>query len=230
MCSIIIPTLNEADRIEALLKAIRQIPTRLMIEIIVVDGGSQDRTVELAQAYGIVDVLTDSNRGKQLAHGVSLSQGDLLWFLHADSQLPTGDIVQEMRTILQSKECSAGFYPLYFYDNQQLFFRYLQRTSNWRARHLGLIFGDQGLFLWRNTYYQVGGFSGEPLMEDWLLSRKLRKIGRFAPHSQPLGTSARRFIKGGKWRTHLKMHYLKFLFLLGVPPKLLADRYYHKKG
>lgn len=230
MCSIIIPALNEEKRIGGLLSAIKEIPTTLEIEIIVVDGGSQDRTVECAQADSRVEILPEGNRGKQLAYGASLSQGELLWFLHADSQLPKGDVFQEMLAILKAKKCAAGFFPLCFYDNQQWFFRYLQGASNWRAQYLGLIFGDQGLFLWKSTYQQAGGFSEVPLMEDWLLSRQLRKLGAFSRHSQSIGTSARRFVDGGKWRTHFHMHYLKLRFLLGVSPEKLASNYHREKG
>lgn len=231
MYSIIIPTLNEEHRLIQLVNQLRRVQCDATVEIIVVDGGSADDTV--ARAVTVADKVLEvnqGNRGVQLAYGADESSGDILWFLHADAYLSERllirkDIFQEMSKGLSTDNISAGYFPLFFYDNQQMFFRYLQRTSNWRARHLGLIFGDQGLFMTKETYQKVGGFSNEPLMEDWLISRLLRKKGRFYEHSASLGTSARRFNTGGKWRTHVKMHYIKLLFICGVSPKKLVNQY-----
>lgn len=224
--SVIIPTLNEATKLARLLDTLEQMTTKATVEIIVVDGGSCDQTVQVVKERATV-YETVQSRGAQLRLGVEKSCGDVLWFLHADSQIAAQtDLFTQMLDLLNQQRISAGFYRLVF-DQEGCFFRYLAVTSRWRAKYLGLIFGDQGLFLTRKAYEKVGGFDSVPLMEDWLISRRLRKIGHFKQLNRPIYTSSRRF-EQGKWRTHLKMHQIKLLFLLGMSPEKLAQRYYQK--
>lgn len=225
MISIIIPVLNEEEKLANLLQELKQIEDPISFEIIVVDGGSQDQTVAIASKFAAVYQLKQANRGAQLKLGAEKSSGDILWFLHSDSKL--ADYRQGLRQIQDSLKdpCySAGYFQLVF-DSQDFFYRYLAKTSNLRARFLGLIFGDQGLFTTRQQYEKTGGFEEIPLMEDWRFSRKLWKQGKFYQLPITITTSSRRFRKG-KIRTHLKMHKIKLLYLLGVPPEKLVRRYY----
>ncbi|MCH4170744.1 MAG: TIGR04283 family arsenosugar biosynthesis glycosyltransferase [Lactobacillus sp.] len=227
--SVIIPTLNEAAGIGKLLKTVTQLAVGYASELIVVDGGSQDDTVAIAQQYATVYTLPQANRGAQLAYGVTKSQGDILWFLHGDSQLnKQQDIFAAIATALSQPRVSAGCLTLRF-TVTGFFYRYLATTSNWRAKYLGLIFGDQGLFTTRQNYLRAGGFLAEPLMEDWLLSRQLHHLGRFILIKAPIYTSNRRFA-AHPWQTHLAMHQLQLLFILGKTPTDLAKRYNRRQS
>lgn len=226
MISIIIPTLNEEKNLSTLLSQLKQLENTIPFELIVVDGGSQDQTVALAKKYATVYQLRKANRGAQLKFGAEKSSGEILWFLHSDSRIESSqnNTLAQIQTILKDKQYSAGFLKLTF-DSSDFFYRYLAGTSNLRARYLGLIFGDQGLFTTRENYEKVGGYESIPLMEDWQLSRKLWKLGKFYPLSTMIITSSRRFRKG-KLQTHLKMHKIKLLYILGMAPDKLAKRYY----
>lgn len=225
--SVIIPTLNEAGRIGPLLQQLHRIKTPQIVEWLVVDGGSTDATLKEAAPMAKVYQLAHQNRGAQLAYGASKSSGELLWFLHGDSQFDTqSDIYTEMVRILSDEKASAGYFKLAF-SKKDWFYKYLATTSNWRAK-AGVIFGDQGLFVRRSTYIQAGGFEGVPLMEDWLLSRKLHQRGHFKQLPVKLYTSSRKF-EHHKLRTHLAMHYTQFLFLIGKSPETLARRYYKEQ-
>lgn len=225
MISIIIPVLNEEKNIDRLLEQLNQLGNNVAYEIIIVDGGSHDQTVSIAQKSANVYQLKQANRGAQLHYGAEKSSGEILWFLHSDSRLgSTQNLLEKMQNVLQEEHCSAGFFALSF-DSTDFFYRYLAVTSNLRARYLGLIFGDQGLFTTRKAYEKAGGFESIPLMEDWRLSRRLKKLGDFYQMPIPIMTSSRRF-KKGKLRTHLKMHKIKLLYLMGMSPEKLAQRYY----
>lgn len=224
MISIIIPVLNEEKNISYLLQQLKGLNDDIPYEIIVVDGGSRDQTISIAAKFAAVYQLKNANRGSQLKYGVEKSSGDYLWFLHSDSCIgSTDNLLVQIETALSDTRYSAGFFKLTF-DSSEFFYRYLAGTSNLRARYLGLIFGDQGMFTTRKYYEEAGGFETIPLMEDWQLSRRLRKLGRFYQLPISLVTSSRRFQKG-KLRTHLKMHKIKLLYLLGMPPEKLLKRY-----
>lgn len=225
MISIIIPTLNEEKTIEKLLDQFENMTTSVPFELIIVDGGSNDQTVSLAKNYGQVYQLLDANRGAQLAYGAMKSSGDILWFLHSDTVLETTNgILATIEKNVLDPSYSAAFFRIKF-DSTEFFYRYLAATSTLRARFLGLIFGDQGLVTTRENYEKAGGFESLPLMEDWCLSRRLRKIGKFQLLPYTIQTSSRCFQKG-KLRTHLRMHQIKLLYLFGVSPKKLVERYY----
>ena len=225
MISIIIPVSNEEKNLSRLLHQLTQLEGTVPYEVIVVDGGSQDQTVAIAKKTAIVYQLENANRGAQLNYGAERSTGDILWFLHSDSRFEASPkLLEQIQTALNDERFSAGFFKLAF-DSSELFYRYLAVTSNLRARYLGLIFGDQGLFTTRKFYEQAGKFEAIPLMEDWKLSRQLKRLGEFYPLPLSLTTSSRRFSKG-KLRTHLKMHKIKILYVMGMPPEKLVKLYY----
>lgn len=225
LVSVIIPTLNEERRIGHLLAQLSQIcPTG---ELIVVDANSSDRTAAIARQWGAnVYTVPASSRGHQLRVGVSHSHGRYLWFLHADVTIVAQPRLSQ-RLIEAVNAGNAAACLRLAYHETGFFYRFLAGTSNWRARHLGLIFGDQGLFVTRRQYDQVGGFPDVPLMEDWLLSKKLRRRGAFCQLPDKLYASARKYM-AHPWRTHLQLMWIKLLFICGVSPQKLAQLYYRK--
>ena len=224
LISVIIPTLNEGDRIGPLIRSLRAIPGEK--EIIVSDGGSADNTVEEAEALNVLVVRAPSGRASQMNAGAKAASGDAFWFLHADSVPAPSSIEDIERTI--NKGADGGFFRLHFYDTGDRFLRFIERTSHTRAKRFCLIFGDQGLFLRSDVFEGLGGFAPLALMEDWELSRRLRplhKKGLIHALDTSIGTSARRYLQNGRFRTWLRMNVVKTLYILGVPTESLRRIY-----
>ncbi|SHJ88338.1 TIGR04283 family arsenosugar biosynthesis glycosyltransferase [Paramaledivibacter caminithermalis] len=220
MISIIVPVLNEEKSIENLLIELDSLKGEK--EIIVVDGGSHDKTVEKAFKYAKV-IHSEKGRAKQMNEGAKVALGDILWFLHSDSKVHNSSLEYIERAI--HKGSIGGGFSLYFYDYDSLFMKFVAKTSNLRAKFLGLIFGDQGIFVKRDVFTKIGGYPDIELMEDWKLSKKLYKSGKVSILSLPIGTSARRFKNGGQLKTLLLMHKIKILYVLGVSPSKLKEIY-----
>lgn len=217
--SIIIPTYNERANIAQLLTRLTELPE---LEIIVSDGGSTDGTREIAAQFPVKLVKSSLGRGRQLNAGVELSTGEVLVFIHADSEVGLevfSEIAQVVEGGAQWGCCTMCF------DSQSLFFRYLAWVSGIRARQGNICFGDQGIFCTRDILNQIGGFPDLPIMEDLELSRRLRSQAQAHVVSGMIITSSRRFVQGGPLRTLGKMQIMKFLFLLGVKPERLAIIY-----
>ncbi len=220
MISIIVPVLNEEKSIEKLLKQLSSLEGDK--EIIVVDGGSKDRTVEIASKYVKV-IRSKKGRAFQMNKGAEYARGDILWFVHSDSIVDKNSLKKIKETI--NKGYIGGGFSLYFYDYNIPFMKFVSVTSNWRARYLGLLFGDQGIFVRRDVFDKLGGYPEIEIMEDWEFSRKLCRLGKIKLLNLPMGTSGRRFKRGGPLRTLLLMHKMKILYLLGVPPSKLNKMY-----
>ncbi|MCT4566661.1 MAG: TIGR04283 family arsenosugar biosynthesis glycosyltransferase [Maledivibacter sp.] len=220
MISIIVPVLNEEKNIEKLLIHLDSLEGEK--EVIVVDGGSCDKTVDIASKYTKV-IHSKRGRANQMNDGAKVAMGDILWFVHSDSKLHNRSL-KSIEEAIQNN-CIGGGFSLYFYDYNTLFMGFVAITSNLRARFLGLIFGDQGIFVRRDIFLKLGGYPDIDLMEDWELSKKLYKSGRVMILKTPIGTSARRFKGGGQLKTLLLMHKIKILYLLGVSPQRLKDIY-----
>ncbi|KXG73865.1 TIGR04283 family arsenosugar biosynthesis glycosyltransferase [Thermotalea metallivorans] len=220
MVSIIIPVLNEERNIKGLLEQLNTLDGKK--EIIVVDGGSCDRTVEIAADYARV-ICSEKGRAKQMNKGAEAAKGDILWFVHSDSIVHERSLQAMYRAVSQGY--AGGGFSLYFYDYPTKFMKFVAITSNMRAKYFGLFFGDQGIFVKKSVFFQLGEYPDIELMEDWEFSRKLFKTSKTVVLDVPLGTSARRFKKRGQLRTLLLMHKIKLLYILGVHPSKLKEMY-----
>lgn len=219
--SIIIPTLDEADSVVASLTAL-QACRGDRCEIVLVDGGSSDDTVALARP--MVDQLIELNergRAVQMNAGAAAASGDYLWFLHADTHAPVNAAAGVVAALEQRR---WGRFDLQFnHDGWQ--FRLIARCINWRSRVSGIATGDQGIFVRRSVFDEVGQFPLQPLMEDIEISRRLARYGRPVCRPEKLVTSSRRWQENGTLRTILLMWRLRFLYFFGVSPVRLAARY-----
>lgn len=215
--SIIIPVLNEAEVISNTLQLLQ--PLRAQgHELIIVDGGSTDETLSLVGP--LADVVTHSEKGRalQMNAGAAIARGNIFWFLHADT------LVAEDSLALLSNAQSSGYDWGRFnvrLSGQQVLLRIVERMMNLRSCLTGIATGDQGLFMTRDTFDEVGGFPLIPLMEDIEISKQLKKIGRPACIKAVLVTSSRRWEKNGILRTIWLMWRLRLLYWLGVPAESL---------
>ncbi len=172
--SVIIPALNEAEQIRATLLSLQTDPET---EIIVVDGGSRDATASVAAAAGVTVLSAPRGRARQQNLGAAAASGEILFFLHADTQAPR-DYAQHIRQALQSPGVGAGAFSLAIAGSRPGL-KAITQIANLRSRWLQLPYGDQGLFLPASLFFRLGGFPEQPIMEDFALVRKVR---RSRPH------------------------------------------------
>ncbi|GAB6156309.1 TIGR04283 family arsenosugar biosynthesis glycosyltransferase [Desulfosporosinus burensis] len=221
--SVIIPTLNEAETVGSLIKSLKGIPE---LEIIISDGGSRDGTAERIRQSGVVAVQNEPGRGVQLNAGVQAASGNILLFLHADSQLQESAVVQIRQSV--SKGTQWGCCRLRF-DEDSWFFRILAKASDWRARYLSMCYGDQGIYCTRAFFDSLGGFPDWSFLEDLEFSRRARRRVKACVLKDQIITSTRRFRTHGLWRTLWKMQVVKVLFALGFPLPYIK-RFYQAGG
>jgi rSAM/selenodomain-associated transferase 2/rSAM/selenodomain-associated transferase 1 len=221
--SVIIPALNESGVIATTLQSVRQ---HNPLEIFVVDCGSADVTVESAQKAGAVVLGSNPGRARQMNAGAAKAGGAILLFLHADTILPS-EWNSEVLRILKDQKIAAGAFAFRVTENF-LGKRMLERTVNWRSRRFQLPYGDQGLFLRRSLFEEVGGFASLPIMEDYEIVRRLRRQGRVVTSRLAATTSGRRWKRLGWLRVTLKNQLMIAGFRFGVAPETLA-RFYRQR-
>lgn len=221
--SVIIPVLDDAAvlrRREAELRTLR----RAVHELIVVDGGSRDQSLEASRAFATISCSSAAGRARQMNEGARRASGDVLLFLHADTWIPErgpariADVFAEGDDVWGRFDVRlSGSHPL---------FRVVETAMNWRSRLTGIATGDQGIFVLRNVFERLGGFPPIPLMEDIALSRMLRRIRRPACLGERVVTSSRRWERDGILKTVLLMWRLRLAYSLGVDPARLHRIYY----
>lgn len=220
MLSIIIPTLNEANSIGATLDAVSKL--RGEIEVIVVDGGSNDRTQEIACAHGARVIAAERGRGAQMHRGACDAQGDVLWFLHSDTIAPA-NAAERIYQALRDPQVVAGNFEVRFAGPGGA-----ARFMTWlypQLRRLGLCYGDSAIFVRREGYGRTGGFKPFPIFEDLDLLRELRKVGRIVHVPAIVVTSARRFEGRGFAFTFTRWMVMQGLYWVGIQPRTLGRLY-----
>jgi rSAM/selenodomain-associated transferase 2 len=223
--SVIIPTLNENT---TLAQTLAHTSSLQLGEIIIVDGGSTDGTLRLAetvcagQANARV-ITAPRGRARQMNEGAKASRGEIFLFLHADTLLPA-EAERIIGSALADPTVAGGRFDVRF-DNPSSWSRIISSLMNLRSRLTGISTGDQAMFVRRHVFEQLGGFSEIPLMEDIEFSRRLKQAGRIAALQETVTTSFRRWESQGPMRTILLMWTLRLLYWLGVSPHRLQHFY-----
>ncbi len=219
-CSIIIPALNEAQNLPGTVEAARQGDPH---EIMIVDGGSSDETKDIARAMDAIVLTAPRCRAVQMNQGAAAATGEYLMFLHADTLLPS-DYAAHIPALLAKPDVAGGAF-IFAIAADFAGRRLVEYTTNWRARRRQLPYGDQALFLRRETFIQLGGFSETPIMEDYEFVRRLRRLGRIAIAPCAARTSGRRWQRLGVVRTTLINQAIILGYHLGISPSRLVTWY-----
>lgn len=225
--SIIIPTLNEAANIYACLQALQSL--RNHAEIIVVDGGSHDNTVELATPYADKLLIAEQGRAKQMNYGAKHATGDIVLFLHADTQLPEHALSLIEQNITAQQQWGRFDIQLHSEPSKKLseslMLKVIAFMMNWRSRLTGIVTGDQALFVHKSLFNTVGGYPDIALMEDIALSDALKNSSRPVCLTAKVNSSARRWQQHGILNTILLMWSLRLRYYYGADPHYLAKLY-----
>ena len=218
--SIIVPTLNEEAHIAENIRNLQQLSGEK--EIIVVDGGSTDQTVTLVSGQNVRVLRASKGRGPQMHAGALASAGDVLWFVHADT-IPSLHALEAIRNSLKTDSVVGGNFGLIF-DGPSRAAKRLTAIYP-LLRILGLYYGDSGIFVRREAYFQIGGFGPLALFEDLDLLRRLRRVGKFIHLNSQIVASSRRFEQRNFALVWLHWTTLQLLYWCGVSPNWLSCWY-----
>jgi rSAM/selenodomain-associated transferase 2 len=223
--SVIVPMLNEERAIARTLDAIAAGASgaQVIVEVIVVDGGSTDRSCEEARPRCATLLVAPRGLARQMNAGAAAAQGDALVFVHADTLMPrsfAGDIA----AALADPAVIGGRFDLQLDDNAPLL-RLIGWLVSARSRLSRTGTGDQAIFVRRGIFERLGGYRDIALCEDLDLARRLKRAGRVACLRSRVTTSARRWRERGVVNTTIRMWFIRAAFLLGVPPARLAHLY-----
>jgi rSAM/selenodomain-associated transferase 2 len=222
MISIIIPTYNEADQIASTIGRLKDITADGDVEIIVSDGGSTDQTMQLANDSGATVLLSKKKgRAAQMNAGAAIANGDMFYFLHADTLPPEDFLTEIIKAVAQGYD--AGCFMLAF-DHPHWFLK----ANCWFTRFdvNTLRFGDQSLFVTKVAFEKAVGFCEQHIvLEDQELIKRLRKTVRFKVIKKAVTTSARKYLENGVYKTQGIFFFIYFLYRMGVSQQKLVDTY-----
>ena len=220
--SIIMPVLNEEAALERQLCRLALVCALYDCELLIVDGGSIDQTVAIAQRFGRV-IHSPRGRAVQMNNGAAVAAGDIYLFLHADTMLPDEAFIAIERACAAPRVVGGAFRVCF--NCHKLAYRLVSFAANLRSRWRGIFTGDQAYFVRAGSFKAIGGFPHIALMEDLEIITRLRKIGKVVLLPHYVTTSARRHEKVGLVRTVLFMWYMRTLYKFGVSPERLQRKY-----
>ena len=219
--SIIIPVLNEGDSLPVCLDALQSF-RQYGHELIVVDGGSKDDSLNIAKQYADTVVTSAAGRARQMNRGAEMATGDILLFLHADTGF--SDEAFRMLTDLVNNKAVWGRFDVRLSGPNWLF-RVIESMMNLRSRFTGIVTGDQCLFVGRELFESIGGFPEIAIMEDVAISKVLKRTGRPVCLHSSVITSSRRWETNGIVSTVLLMWSMRLLYFFGASPERLSRMY-----
>ncbi len=209
--TVIVPTLNEQERLPMTLSRVGLAPGD---ELVVVDGGSTDATLSIAQEFTPLVLRSPAGRARQMNCGARQAGGDILLFLHADTLLPPQGL-DAVRAAMQSPEIVGGAFCLAFTPSTPAL-RVVAWGANIRTRWGKLPYGDQALFVRRQLFDELGGYEDVPFLEDVKLVQTLRHQGTLAVLEQAVCTSGRRWLQQGVFYTTMRNNVLMAFYFCGV--------------
>jgi rSAM/selenodomain-associated transferase 2 len=195
-------------------------------EIIVIDGDPKGETLRVISHDDVIKINSSRGRGKQMNEGAKVARGDILLFLHADTELPA-DSLRLIEAAMRVQRYMAGAFDLGI-KSKRYMFRVIEVVASLRSRVTKIPFGDQAIFMPKHYFHKIGGYKDIPIMEDVEIMERIKKRGdRIFIIPQKVLTSSRRWEKEGVLYCTLRNWFLQILFLLGVSPLKLSEFYRH---
>lgn len=217
--SVIMPVLNEEAIIEDTIRSLND----PRLELIVVDGGSRDKTISIVSRYKIRLIPSIPGRGRQMNYGARYATRDILLFLHGDAKI-TEKGIDAMLKAMEDPLIIGGAFRLAI-DSGSTYLSLVALWANMRSIIFGLPYGDQGIFVRRSAFEEIGGYQDVPIMEDLEFIRRLKRRGKIRILGEAVSVSSRRWDKEGPVYATFRNLILAALFLLGVSPKKLYKWY-----
>jgi rSAM/selenodomain-associated transferase 2 len=223
-CSVIIPVLKEETVINSVINQLRSLERNGETEIIIVDGDPDTGTLRALSCGDVKKIKSPRGRARQMNEGVGVARGNILLFLHADTELPH-DALKLITTAMQGKQYVAGAFDLGI-KSERLIFRIIESIASLRSRITSIPFGDQAIFMRRDYFDKIGGYKDIPIMEDVEIMGRIKRLGdRIIIIKQKVITSPRRWEKEGVVGCTLRNWLLQILYLLRIPPDTLSKLY-----
>ena len=222
--SIIVPAFHEGERINGLIECLNRLDSDKTIEIIVVDGTQEKDTSGAIHSNQVIKISSEKGRAKQMNAGALIAKGEVLIFLHADTELPT-QALKKINSLIERREYVGGAFDLGI-KSDKLIFKVIGTLSSLRSRLNRIPFGDQAIFIRKEYFNQIGGYREIPLMEDAELMRRIKKSeDRIWIFHDRVMTSPRRWEKEGVLYCTLRNYTNQLLFSLGISPHKLVNWY-----
>jgi rSAM/selenodomain-associated transferase 2 len=222
--SIIVPAFHEGESINDLIQSLNHLDSDKKTETIVVDGAQEKDTLGAIHSNHVVKIPCEKGRAKQMNAGASAARGEVLIFLHADTELPV-HALERIHALMEQGGCVGGAFDLGIKSNEFIF-RVIGKLASWRSRLNRIPFGDQAIFIRRDYFNEIGGYKEIPVMEDVELMKRIKKSGgKIRIFHERVMTSPRRWEQEGVIYCTLRNWTLQVLYFLGVSPHKLAAFY-----
>jgi len=222
--SVIVPVFHEGDRINDLMEHLHQLDTEKTCEIIIVDGAPEKDALKRIHSNHVIKVSSEKGRAKQMNAGAAMAKGEILIFLHADTELPTLAL-KKISAVMEQGGYVAGAFDLGI-KSDKLIFKIIACFASLRSRLNRIPYGDQAIFIRREYFNEIGGYEQIPLMEDVELMKRIRKSGKkIKIFYDRVVTSPRRWEREGVLYCTFRNYTNQFLYFLGVSPHKLVNWY-----